>query len=325
MKYKQFSKVTAVLLAVSLALSLTACGSDAQSDPNAGVYTAVTAKAMGIEMPVGDLFGEGFSIELKDKGKCAITADGKKANGKWTLDGSAFTVKGGGIDCAGTLENGAIVLEDVMGMGVTLTLVREGASASLDTPASSDAFAPAGKKDLGNSGAGVGGGNKKSDPAAPTPKAPAATGKAASAQLTIPSTWYGVLLSDELNYEADVFGELDTDGKPYFELWESLEDFRGETDYSPIFSTYINEDISYGVIIPIADGEGWFYDHFLTDEDVAQYMGVYLDGMLYFHFTYDAGDGKPVEIEIYLRENGAAWNEDHDPLPPGYETYKAGF
>lgn len=77
-------------------------------------------------MDVTDFFEEGFTIELKSGGKCALHVDGKKANGKWTLEDGAFTVNGGGIDERGRLENGSLVLDDVLGMGLTLTFEKEG-------------------------------------------------------------------------------------------------------------------------------------------------------------------------------------------------------
>ena len=64
--------------------------------------------------------------ELQDKGKCVLSVDGSKANGTWTLNNGAFTVEGGGIDCAGRLENGVLTLENVMDMGITLVFYKDG-------------------------------------------------------------------------------------------------------------------------------------------------------------------------------------------------------
>ena len=124
-------KITASLLALVMLISviaLSACGSkDADSnDPNLGIWNATTGEMLGMSMDISDFFGEGFIIELKSGGKCTLTVDGEKANGKWTLDNGIFTVKGGGIDCEGTLENGSLVLEDVLGMGLTITFEKEG-------------------------------------------------------------------------------------------------------------------------------------------------------------------------------------------------------
>lgn len=117
-------RTAAILLALVMALSLIACtgSSDPKSsDPNLGLYEATTMEYMGFSVGVSDLFEQGFSIELKANGKCVLNADGKTANGKWTLDGRDFTVKGGGLDCTGTLENGVILLQ--YDDDVTITLV----------------------------------------------------------------------------------------------------------------------------------------------------------------------------------------------------------
>ncbi len=95
------------------------------SDPNAGVYQAVSAEMWGIKVDVNEVFDGGFLIELKDNGKCRITVGTDAANGKWTLDGEKFEVKGGGISCVGTLGNGLMVLENVLDSGILLTLQRE--------------------------------------------------------------------------------------------------------------------------------------------------------------------------------------------------------
>ena len=115
---KKLICLTMVFLLLS---SLAACGGKVDADdPNQGVWTAKTGAMMGISMDVEEMFGDGFTIELKANGKCALNVDGKKANGTWTLADGAITVKGGGLDCKGRLEDGRFSLEDVLGMGLTL-------------------------------------------------------------------------------------------------------------------------------------------------------------------------------------------------------------
>ena len=120
---KNTKKIIMLTLSLLTILSLAACGggSKASTDPNAGLYTAATVEMMGIEIDASTAFESGFTIELKDGGKCALVVDGKKANGKWTLSGTDFTLKGGGIECSGTLEDGVMTLVDVMSMDITLT------------------------------------------------------------------------------------------------------------------------------------------------------------------------------------------------------------
>jgi len=117
----------AVFMVLILVVStFTACGASVDtSDPNQGLWKATTGEMMGVSMDVTEFFGEGFTIELMSKGKCNLVADGKKAGGTWTLaDDGAFTVKGGGIDCKGYLEDGSLVLENVMDMGLDLYFVK---------------------------------------------------------------------------------------------------------------------------------------------------------------------------------------------------------
>ena len=105
-------KILACLLAVLLlALALGCSSGDDKNDPNLGVYTAKTAEYSGITLNVDQFFEKGFTIELKSGGKCKMIADDTSASGKWTLDGTAFHVEGGGIDCSGTLENGVMSID----------------------------------------------------------------------------------------------------------------------------------------------------------------------------------------------------------------------
>ena len=103
-------KLLSCLLAALLVLTFLGCSGGKDDDPNLGLYTAKTAEYRGVTVDVSEFFEQGFAIELKSGGKCKLTADGTSANGRWTLDGTAFHVNGGGIDCDGTLENGVIRL-----------------------------------------------------------------------------------------------------------------------------------------------------------------------------------------------------------------------
>ncbi|MDL2218243.1 hypothetical protein LJC27_06250 [Christensenellaceae bacterium OttesenSCG-928-M15] len=142
---KMIASLLAFMMILS-ALALAACGSkdEESDDPNLGVWNATTGSMLGISMDVTDFFGEGFTIELKSGGKCALNVDGKKASGKWTLENGAFTVSGGGLDESGRLENGSLVLEDVMGMGLTLVFEKEGGYALAGTAKKPGADGPVG-------------------------------------------------------------------------------------------------------------------------------------------------------------------------------------
>jgi hypothetical protein len=114
-------KILSCLLAALLLLMCLGCSGGKDDDPNLGLYKAETAEYSGITLDVKNYFAEGFTIELKSGGKCKLMADGHTASGKWTLDGTAFHVNGGGIDCDGTLENGVIHLDYD---GVTFNMVK---------------------------------------------------------------------------------------------------------------------------------------------------------------------------------------------------------
>ena len=99
-------KLICLALTVFLMLSAAACGGAEvdPGDPNQGLWKATTCEMMGMSMNVEDFFEKGFTIELQSKGKCTLNVDGKKANGTWTLNNSAFTVKGGGFEGKGRLD-----------------------------------------------------------------------------------------------------------------------------------------------------------------------------------------------------------------------------
>jgi hypothetical protein len=114
-------------------------------DPNAGVWTAVSGEMSGVSLNIADVYSGGFTIELKDKGKCVITIDGTSANGKWTLDDGEFHAEGGGVKLDGTIEGNTMTLENVQDSGLTLTLTKDGASAVPDGSGSTAVSGDAGR------------------------------------------------------------------------------------------------------------------------------------------------------------------------------------
>ena len=118
---------------------LTGCGKEnGADDPNLGSYTAFTGSMLGMEVEIADVYAGGFTIELMAKGKARLNVDGTTGNGKWTLDGDKFTISGGGFEGAGTLKDGVMTLENVMGSGLTITLVNEAFLKSLAEDTSAD-------------------------------------------------------------------------------------------------------------------------------------------------------------------------------------------
>ena len=116
----------AVILLIVLVSSCGGGGGAASDDPNLGVYNAVTAEMWGMEMPITDMFENGVSIELKEKGKCEMNIDGTTGKGTWTLEDGVFSAEAGGAELNGTLEKGVLYAENVLDMGVNLTFEKEG-------------------------------------------------------------------------------------------------------------------------------------------------------------------------------------------------------
>ena len=97
-------------------------------DAALGLYTAQKAEASGMSISIQSMWKNGFTVELKDKGKAELNVDGTKGSAKWTLDGENINIQGSGVDLSGTLKDGVLTLEDVMGTGVRLYFTKDGAS-----------------------------------------------------------------------------------------------------------------------------------------------------------------------------------------------------
>ena len=95
-------RILSVMLILVMAISLAACGG---SNPNAGVYHAVSCTALGFEMDC-----EGDYLELKGNGKGELCLMGEKYNCSWTLEGETFTLKNHGDEFSGTLHNGILTV-----------------------------------------------------------------------------------------------------------------------------------------------------------------------------------------------------------------------
>ena len=133
-----------IIFAAALTLSVSSCGGGKvdPSDPNQGLWIATEAEMWDIVVDVEDMFDGGFSIELMDKGKCTIIIDGKKGKGTWTLENGAFTIKGGGLNNSGRLENGRLNLDNILGMGLDIVFMKDAASLSAGNSSGSPANNP---------------------------------------------------------------------------------------------------------------------------------------------------------------------------------------
>ena len=281
-----------VILAIVLIAVFAGKGGNApaSTDPNLGVYNATTAEMWGVEMEVSDFWEKGFSIELKDKGKCAMEVDGAKSNGKWTLEDGAFHVKGGGVDCDGTLANGVMTLENVLGMGITLTFEKEGGST---VPAEDpNGGAVAGASDL---------------------------------QKQWNGTWYGAMYVSEATgdfsdvpsdfYDVYMVVDVDAEGKGTFAVY-----LDGVEEAFALANCEAKESGLYAVDGTIAGGmEMYAYNWmFLPMPDYPdQYtMGDELvDGDSSFNFT------------LFMKQWGGSWQKEIDSdfaiVPPSVDRYNA--
>ncbi len=102
-------KLTALCLALLMALTLCACGSSAEE--NLGKYTCTSIVMGDVDLGGGDEW-----IELQADGKAVLYMMSQTYNAEYTLEGSAFSLSLDGQSVAsGTLENNTIRV-DLQGM-----------------------------------------------------------------------------------------------------------------------------------------------------------------------------------------------------------------
>lgn len=132
MKTTLTKKISALLLVLCMAAGLAACGGGggtaAESSPYAGKYISVAGEMLGIVLSGDDI--SGFSLELKDGGKGTLDADGTSDSIKWSEAEGKLTIEVEGETIEGTFGEDTIVFEDFMGMGLTLTMAKEGTDAA---------------------------------------------------------------------------------------------------------------------------------------------------------------------------------------------------
>ena len=135
----RMKKLLLLLMMVSLMiLPLAACGGGgsssggdgeaAEADPLLGVYNSVAGEMMGVTLTGDDI--SGFSVELKEGGKASLDVEGSSAKGTYTMDGDTITLSVEGEELTGTVANDVMIFEDFMGMGLKLTLAKEGSDAA---------------------------------------------------------------------------------------------------------------------------------------------------------------------------------------------------
>ena len=117
--------ILAALALIGIAVLAFGGSNRAANDPNLGLYKATTASMYGMDFDLDDIFEGGFTIELQKGGKCRIQAGDNKGIGTWSLEDGVLTVNDGSSTIEGKLENGVITLENMLDMGLDITLVKE--------------------------------------------------------------------------------------------------------------------------------------------------------------------------------------------------------
>ncbi len=98
-------RLSALFLALLMALSLCACGGGA--DPALGKYNCTS-----IVMNDINLDGSGEWLELKDGGKASVYMGGETRSADYTLEENTLTMTIDGQEVGtGTLDNGVLTLE----------------------------------------------------------------------------------------------------------------------------------------------------------------------------------------------------------------------
>ena len=295
--------VIGVIIAAFLMLRNNGGGSDKSDDPNLGVWKATTGEMFGISVDLDDVYENGFTIELKAKGKCSLNIDGKKANGSWTLEGSAFTVKGGGLDCEGKLENGKLILEDVLGSGLNLVFEKEGGYAGAS-------------QNNSDSGADTSGTEKLSDELA-----------------WWDGGWYGYweaisvrgedyeIYEDEL---CDCYAIIDiaADGSGVVYLWDDVEELGtvniSINSFSGSYGSAVsNTGVMFGFDIEYADWN--------IVPEWSEYENCIVINASHERDADDYWKWSEIEYRIVLRPWGMLWDDiPEDEMPPDYEWWYKG-
>jgi hypothetical protein len=323
MEDSKMKKALCITLAAVLLFSLAACGGGGggsidASDPNQGLWNAVKAEMWGIATDLSDLYENGFTIELKSGGKCALNVDGKKANGTWVLNGTAFSIKGGGLDESGTLANGVLTLVNLMGLGMDIIFEKEGGYKGATSPSTS-----ADEPDDSPTSAKEPVDDEKPDPAS--------SGSADANGLSWwEGDWYGYWLVGSADDAYDFLDDgvwdcyavidVSSDGSATVYLWDD------DTELGTV-EIEITPNVGGNMGAASAEG-GELFSYAVNHADWLIHPAVNkYDDMIVIqeHFEDDDGDG--FYYEIYLRPWGMLWDDiPESERPMNYNNwYMSGY
>ena len=317
-----------IILLIKLLGGNSGSAKDDSSDPNIGVWNAVSAEMMGFEIQVSDVYTDGFSIELKEKGKCTVIIDGTKKTIKWSLEGNKININGSGLDMNGTLKDGQMIFKNVLDTDLTLIFEKEGSNRSNRR---SQQNKPADEKlpsEITETG---------------TESSAAATDlniEQSAAENLLPSfqwwsgDWYGywTMTSALGKYEHlqeerwDCFASIKmaTDGRATVYLWDDTEELGSvEIQVEPFGGT--------GVMGGATSEGGPFFGKELEHADwiIRPGMEPYDDYMMidgHHEDSEDIFDHDEFWYEIHLRPWGRLWDDiDADARPFDYDGWYIAF
>lgn len=126
-------KTSAALVFLCMVLGLASCGGGdapggaAETSPYVGRYISVAGEMFG--MVVTEEI-QGITMELKDGGKGTVEVEGSKDSMNWTETDGIISIVVGGETLEATAGEDVLVFEDFMGMGMKLTMAKEGSAAA---------------------------------------------------------------------------------------------------------------------------------------------------------------------------------------------------
>jgi len=288
-----------------------------------GIYLPVSATAEGFELPAEEAMGDNFGFTLKEDGTCIMHADGAEMDGSYTLDGKDITINLPIMSVSGTLDGEELSLNDIWGMDLDVVLEKSPLTEFPDSkPSVQEGIAEAPETIIPETSVSEEAEQQEEAQVESnaTEAIPEATEQPAfvseTTAFTFPSRWYGSVsatLNGEYNIQ-EVWGVLDyaPDGRTFMEIYTVPEIANGD---DILYSGWVTLTDDARALLPsFADGDCWFGDEVLDTGDEVSFTVVLNDGAMDIYHYYEE-DGEGAMVRIFLREEGASWNEAVDPMP----------